>query len=220
MKRLIDIQKELKAPKWQYNSFWKYKYRSCEDIIEAVKPFLSQYKVVLLMNDEIVEFNNDISYKSDSTKDWKTTHVEYVWPRYYVRATAELYWEDGKLIAKTVAYAREEQEKSWMDGAQVTGSASSYARKYALNWLFAIDDWIDSDSTNKWEEKKEESDKKWISKEQVLSLKDKSEWVSKFATAEDMINKLRETYLISKDNAKALENIWKIHNGKNWTTNG
>ena len=99
MKRLIEIQEKLKAPKWQYNSFWKYNYRSCEDIINAVKPFLSQYKVVLLMNDEIVELNNDISYKSDSTKDWKTTHVEYVWPRYYVRATAELYWEDGKLIA-------------------------------------------------------------------------------------------------------------------------
>ena len=198
MKELQMIQSVLKAPKGQFNKFGGYKYRSCEDIVEAVKPLLKTYECVLTMSDDLVLIGD----------------------RYYIKATATLINKEWKQII-TTGYAREEETKKWMDGSQITWSSSSYARKYALNGLFAIDDGVDSDSTNKWEEKKEEKseDKQWITKEQVLSLKDKSEWVTKFATAEDMINKLRESYLISKDNAKALENIYTILKTDEWKDN-
>lgn len=198
MKELQMIQSVLKAPKGQFNKFGGYKYRSCEDIVEAVKPLLKTYECVLTMSDDLV----------------------LIWDRYYIKATATLINKEWKQIV-TTGYAREEESKKWMDGSQITWSSSSYARKYALNGLFAIDDGVDSDSTNKWEEKKEEKseDKQWITKEQVLSLKDKAEWVTKFASAEDMINKLRESYLISKDNAKALENIYTILKTDEWKDN-
>ena len=198
MKELQMIQSVLKAPKGQFNKFGGYKYRSCEDIVEAVKPLLKTYECVLTMSDDLVLIGD----------------------RYYIKATATLINKEWKQIV-TTGYAREEETKKWMDGSQITWSSSSYARKYALNGLFAIDDGVDSDSTNKWEEKKEEKseDKQWITKEQVLSLKDKSEWVTKFATAEDMINKLRESYLISKENAKALENIYTILKTDEWKDN-
>lgn len=134
MKRLIEIQKELKAPKGQYNSFGKYKYRNCEDILEAVKPLLSARNLFITLNDDIIAVNE----------------------RYYVKATATIYDDAGKEIAHTCAYAREEENKKGMDGSQVTGASSSYARKYALNGLFAIDDTKDSDTTNKGETVKPE----------------------------------------------------------------
>lgn len=198
MKELQMIQSVLKAPKGQFNKFGGYKYRSCEDIVEAVKPLLKTYECVLTMSDDLV----------------------LIWDRYYIKATATLINKEWKQII-TTGYAREEETKKWMDGSQITWSSSSYARKYALNGLFAIDDGVDSDSTNKWEEKKEEKseEKQWITKEQVLSLKDKAEWVTKFATAEDMINKLRESYLVSKENAKALENIYSILKTDEWKDN-
>lgn len=126
MNRLINIQQELKAPKGQYNSFGKYKYRNCEDILEAVKPLLKANKLFIILNDDIVAIND----------------------RYYVKATATLYDETGKELTHTCAFAREEENKKGMDGSQVTGASSSYARKYALNGLFAIDDTKDSDTTN------------------------------------------------------------------------
>ena len=125
MKELIRIQNELKAPKGQYNSFGKYSYRSCEDILEAVKPLLSSYDCILTLSDEIT----------------------LVGERYYVKATAILLNDAGKKVEVT-AYAREEADKKGMDGSQITGAASSYARKYALNGLFCIDDNKDSDTTN------------------------------------------------------------------------
>ena len=115
---LHTIQSELKAPKGNYNSFGKYKYRSCEDILEAVKPLLGDN--VLTISDELVQ----------------------VGERYYVKAVAKFN------TTEVTAYAREEEVKKGMDGAQITGSASSYARKYALNGLFLIDDTKDSDATN------------------------------------------------------------------------
>lgn len=129
MKRLIEIQNELKAPKNQRNNFGGYNYRSCEDILEAVKPLLKKHGLALIISDEVVNKGE----------------------RYYVRAVAQLL--DGEkshdnLIAETVAYAREEESKKGMDASQLTGSTSSYARKYALNGLFAIDDNKDSDATN------------------------------------------------------------------------
>lgn len=125
MKELIRIQNELKAPKGQYNSFGKYSYRSCEDILEAVKPLLSSCDCILTLSDEIT----------------------LVGERYYVKATAILLNGAGDKVEVT-AYAREEEDKKGMDGSQITGAASSYARKYALNGLFCIDDNKDSDTTN------------------------------------------------------------------------
>ena len=125
--KLVNIQAELKAPKNQVNSFGKYKYRSAEDIIEAVKPILFKYQTALLITDEVVQ----------------------VADRVYVKATAMLIDETNEeLPVKVYGWAREEEVKKGMDAAQITGSASSYARKYALNGLFAIDDTKDADSTN------------------------------------------------------------------------
>jgi hypothetical protein len=125
--KLVKIQAELKAPKNQVNAFGKYKYRSAEDIIEAVKPILFKYETALLISDEIVQ----------------------VADRVYVKATAMLIDEANEEIpVKVYGWAREEEVKKGMDAAQITGSASSYARKYALNGLFAIDDTKDADSTN------------------------------------------------------------------------
>jgi hypothetical protein len=122
---LVKIQAELKAPKNQTNAFGKYKYRSAEDIIEAVKPILNKYATALIVTDEVVQVGD----------------------RIYVQATATLLDDtDNTISAK--GWAREEEVKKGMDAAQITGSASSYARKYALNGLFAIDDTKDSDATN------------------------------------------------------------------------
>lgn len=124
--KLSQIQQELKAPKKQFNKFGGYNYRNCEDILEAVKPIAAKYETVVLIGDEIVNIGE----------------------RYYVKATARLVdVNDGSEIANP-AFAREEESKKGMDSSQVTGASSSYARKYALNGLFAIDDTKDSDYTN------------------------------------------------------------------------
>ena len=124
--KLIAIQSELKAPKSQYNNFGKYAYRNCEDILEALKPLLKEHKSTIYIADEIVT----------------------VLDRFYVKATVTFIdAETGESITNT-AYAREEESKKGMDGSQVTGASSSYARKYALNGMFAIDDTKDSDFTN------------------------------------------------------------------------
>lgn len=124
--KLLSIQAELKAPKNQYNNFGKYNYRSCEDILEGLKPLLIKYKVVLTISDEIVQIGD----------------------RYYVKATAALADIEKDICIETTAYAREAESQKGMDLSQLTGSTSSYARKNALNGLFAIDDTKDSDYTN------------------------------------------------------------------------
>lgn len=121
-KTLIAIQQELKAPKGQYNSFGKYKYRSCEDILEAVKPLLAKHEAELTLSDEPV----------------------VVGDRVYIKATAQIRSKDH--TAQVTAYAREPETKTGMDASQITGTASSYARKYALNGLFLIDDTKDADT--------------------------------------------------------------------------
>jgi hypothetical protein len=123
---LQEIQSELKAPKGQRNSFGNYNYRSAEDILEAVKPILAKHKCALVVNDEMVEVGG----------------------RIYVKSTAMLAFENQPFASAT-AFAREADNKKGMDDAQITGSASSYARKYALNGLFAIDDTKDADFNNK-----------------------------------------------------------------------
>lgn len=124
--KLLEIQSKLKVPKFNYNSFGKYKYRSCENILEAIKPICQENKVVVQITDEI----------------------QNIGQRYYVMATATLIdIETGEQIC-TKAYAREEDTKKGMDASQITGASSSYARKYALGGLFGIDDTKDSDTTN------------------------------------------------------------------------
>ena len=124
--KLTLIQNELKAPKNQYNSFGKYKYRSCEDILEGLKPVLKKHKATL--------------YISDS--------IEMIGDRIYVKAVATLLdcEKDGSESISNTAYARESDDKKGMDASQVTGATSSYARKYALNGLFLIDDTKDADT--------------------------------------------------------------------------
>ena len=128
--KLLDIQIELKTPKSQYNNFGKYSYRNCEDILEAVKPLLADNKCTLAVKDEIVLIGD----------------------RYYVKATATLADIEKEDTIVTTAYAREELEKKGMDASQLTGATSSYARKYALNGLFCIDDTKDADTLNKGSE--------------------------------------------------------------------
>lgn len=146
--KLLNIQVELKAPKSQTNNFGRYNYRSCEDILEAVKPILKKEKCVVIVNDEIEQVDN----------------------RFYVKATVSLVdVESGEIIASS-AYAREEENKKGMDGSQVTGASSSYARKYALNGLFAIDDTKDSDATNQHDKKQVSASQQSIIKQQIAEI--------------------------------------------------
>ena len=123
MKELIAIQAELKAPKGQTNKFGGYKYRSCEDILEAVKPLLRKYNAALTLTDDICLIGGDV----------------------FVKATATFYAESSAPAAVST-FARHPKEKKGMDDSQITGAASSYARKYALNGLFCIDDTRDADT--------------------------------------------------------------------------
>ena len=124
--KLQGTQSSLKAPKGQTNKFGGYRYRSAEDILEALKPLLGEWGCSLVIQDEMVEVGG----------------------RVYVKATANLIDNETESVLSTSAFAREAETKKGMDDAQITGSASSYARKYALNGLFAIDDTKDPDATN------------------------------------------------------------------------
>lgn len=124
--KLVEVQNELKAPKGQFNKFGNYSYRSCEDILEALKPILNKVKAIVNISDEVV----------------------LVGERYYIKATVKFIDAETGEMVEASAMAREEESKKGMDSSQLTGSTSSYARKYALNGLFAIDDTKDSDFTN------------------------------------------------------------------------
>lgn len=124
IEKLAAVQRELKAPKGQYNSFGKYKYRSCEDILEALKPVLGKNNCAVMLSDD----------------------VEQVGERFYIRATVTFFDCDTGEQVYNAAFAREDADKKGMDGSQITGTASSYARKYALNGLFLIDDTKDADT--------------------------------------------------------------------------
>ena len=178
MKELLEklkyVQQNLKAPKNQTNKFGGYNYRSCEDIFEAVKPLLDEQKLALTLEDELIQIGE----------------------RYYVKATARLYDVerpfihfdsdcDGLNEITNTAYAREEETKKGMDGSQITGTASSYARKYALNGLFLIDDQKDADTDEyqKQEEKK-------ATEKQITILEEKC--------TDEEIEKIYEKYKIEK----------------------
>lgn len=144
--KLQHVQSVLKAPKSQYNKFGNYYYRNCEDIQEAAKPIMQEVKAVLVVGDELV----------------------MVGDRYYIKATARFVdCESGEAVENT-SYAREELDKKGMDASQITGSSSSYARKYALNGLFCIDDTKDADSAQ--EDIPGKEDKRSGEKKQSIKL--------------------------------------------------
>lgn len=154
LEKLLNIQAELKAPKSQYNAFGKYKYRNCEDIQEAVKPLCVKNKAVLFLSDDIV----------------------CIGERYYVKAVATLADIESEEKISVSSLAREEEDKKGMDGSQITGASSSYARKYALGGLFALDDTKDSDATD-FPQKADEpikTDKKPLTLEEAKALRSKS----------------------------------------------
>lgn len=166
MKELIEIQSELKAPKNQRNTFGNYNYRSAEDILEAVKPLLKKHGCHLTISDEMIQLGD----------------------RYYVRATATLS-KDADSIS-TTAYAREEESKKGMDASQITGATSSYARKYALNGLFCIDDTKDADFTNTYgkEEQPKQKTVKAPAKAEIESdIKQAKEAIDKCKNAKDLL---------------------------------
>ena len=123
IKNLVNIQNELKAPKSNFNSFGKYRYRSAEDILTAVKPLLAKYSCTMTITDEVV----------------------FIGGRFYIKATATITDEDGNTESVS-AFAREDESKKGMDGSQITGTASSYSRKYCLNGMFLIDETKDADT--------------------------------------------------------------------------
>ncbi len=141
--KLVEVQSKLKSPKSQFNKFGNYAYRNCEDILEALKPLLAEVKAVVNISDEVV----------------------LVGERYYIKATVKFIDAETGDVVEASAMAREEESKKGMDSSQLTGSTSSYARKYALNGLFAIDDTKDSDTTN--------THGKEDSKSNVITLTDK-----------------------------------------------
>ena len=134
--KLATIQQELNVPKNQWNKFGKFYYRSCEDILEGLKPCLKKVNAMIQISDEVVQIGE----------------------RYYVKATATLIDLDDESKISNTGYAREEDAKKGMDASQVTGATSSYARKYALNGLFCIDDVKDSDSNDNQEEEQQKAE--------------------------------------------------------------
>ena len=171
--KLLKIQTELKAPKKCFNAFGKYNYRSAEDILESVKPLLANHKCILKLSDELVNIGE----------------------RYYIKATARLEdTEGGNSSEETCGYAREEETKKGMDGSQITGASSSYARKYALNGLFLIDESKDSDYTNKGEEepKKKRVRPEACADEETINKKD-LEQILKNA---ESLTELSETWIM------------------------
>ena len=182
-KKLMVIQGALKAPKSQYNGFGKYNYRNCEDILEAVKPLCYDGGVVLTITDT----------------------VELIGNRFYIKATAKVACIDTGETMEVSAYAREEENKKGMDSAQVTGATSSYARKYALNGLFCIDDTKDADHNNNGSQNGSNESKK-----PYLTV-NSSEWnnVVNWLRAGNSIENLKSSFTLTKDVVKALQEAMK-----------
>lgn len=186
IEKIVAIQSELKAPKGQYNSFGKYNYRSCEDILEGVKPLLTKHGLVLTIQDSI----------------------DLIGDRFYVKATATI--TDGKEQLSTSAYARESLDKKGMDASQVTGATSSYARKYALNGLLAIDDTKDADTMD--------NNKKPVQQTQETvynwnSLKTRA--VQGGISEEELVHYVTETFKVSKPSELKQEHYQQAFNWVN-----
>lgn len=179
-----DIQHRLKAPKGQYNSFGKYNYRSCEDILEGVKPLLKEHNLALLIYDEIVQIGE----------------------RYYVKATATI--TDGRESVNATAYAREPDTKKGMDESQITGATSSYARKYALNGLLAIDDSKDADTMdNSQVQQPQNTAYNW----QTLKARATQGGISE----DDLVNYVTKTLKVSKPSELKQEHYEQVFNWVN-----
>lgn len=186
--KLAEIQQEIKAPKGQFNSFGKYKYRSCEDLVEAIKPVINPKGYSLILTDEVLEVGGRVYFKATAT----------------ITNGTEAYSANG--------WAREDDNKKGMDASQLSGATSSYARKYALNGLFAIDDTKDSDTTNDGKEEKKvtvtvekKEPQKLINK--VAFNPENKRWLEakgKLSTGETTIEKLKEIFIISEENIKLL----------------
>ena len=174
--KLLNIQTTLKAPKGQFNKFGNYKYRNCEDILESLKPLLSDNKVVVLLNDDIVAIND----------------------RIYVKATVTLKDTKSDEKIETTAFAREEETKKGMDVSQITGSASSYARKYALNAMFAIDDTKDSDTTNQGQNEQKQNAKGDNNKSKELTEDDRPKLIEYINSHKEAYEKVTETFKLEK----------------------
>jgi len=209
--KLSKVQEELKAPKGQYNSFGKYKYRSCEDILEAVKPILFKNKLSLQLFDELVVIGESTpsvyeeTYFDKEIKRENTRTVVSGNQRYYIKATARLLDLEDNSTMENTAYAREEEFKKGMDGSQITGTASSYARKYALNGLFLIDDTKDAD-TDEYHNQNTEVEVEKITKEQIKKIKELVDDIPamvnyfKLSKLEDMPKETAEQVIERKQN--------------------
>lgn len=173
--KINKIQVELKAPKSQRNNFGNYNFRNCEDILEALKPLLLREKIIIQLSDELVQTGD----------------------RFYIKATATLIDVESGEKHSTTAFAREELSKKGMDGSQITGASSSYARKYALNGLLAIDDTKDSDTTNTHNNNDSKNQKKQASTEE------------KRKNGENYIAKNTQKY------QEMIDGFFEIHNAKN-----
>nr|DAR78672.1 MAG TPA: ERF superfamily protein [Caudoviricetes sp.] len=186
IEKIVAIQSELKAPKGQYNSFGKYNYRSCEDILEGVKPLLAKHGLVLTIQDSI----------------------DLIGDRFYVKATATI--TDGKEQLSTSAYARESLDKKGMDASQVTGSTSSYARKYALNGLLAIDDTKDADTMDN-SKKPVQQTQETVYNWQTLKARATQGGISE----DDLVRYVTETFKVSKPSELKQEHYQQAFNWVN-----
>lgn len=186
IEKIVAIQSELKAPKGQYNSFGKYNYRSCEDILEGVKPLLAKHGLVLTIQDDI----------------------ELIGDRYYVKAITTI--TDGKESISTSAYARESLDKKGMDASQVTGATSSYARKYALNGLLAIDDTKDADSMDN-SKKQIQQTQETVYNWQTLKARATQGGISE----DDLVHYVTETFKVSKPSELKQEHYQQAFNWVN-----
>lgn len=184
--RVGDIQHKLKAPKGQYNSFGKYNYRSCEDILEGVKPLLKEHDLALLIDDEIVQIGE----------------------RYYVKATAKI--TDGREIVSATAYAREPDTKKGMDESQITGATSSYARKYALNALLCIDDTKDADTMDN-SKKPVQQTQETVYNWQTLKARATQGGISE----EELVHYVTETFKVNKPSELKQEHYQQAFNWVN-----
>lgn len=188
------IQATLKCPKNQKNAFGGYNYRSCEDILEAVKPLLYDTQTTLTLSDNIVE----------------------VWGRIYVEAVATLRdTETWEIIEQNTAYAREDESQKGMQSSQLTWATSSYARKYALNGLFLLDDVKDADATNThWKETKKKSEPKTEKTEEnpngrFLKATKSTAFMKQCMNEDDFINKIKDKYTVDEIQERQLREAYK-----------
>lgn len=198
--KLLNIQCELKAPKGQFNAYGKYKYRSCEDILEALKPLLKKYRLLQFFEDTPV----------------------IIGERHYIEVKLNVDDLDSDKLFMVKAYAREEKDKKGMDGSQITGAASSYARKYALNAMYLIDDMKDSDTTNKGEKQVKVAKKaeKLVSTQDMKDIVPLLQNINNATTQEelDKVSELIKTGAKTKDltdtKLKVLRQAWESKNSK------